>query len=782
MSQLSRFVIALKAARELGLTAVALNALYKLGLKTGYYRFLDRRPLTIDHPLTTNNDLFPLPTREALLAALGPAGLEQLTREADEIVAGKYRQFACASAAGTGGDQAVEIQLSPPTPLRHWTDCETNLQPSIFDIKLIWEPARFGWAFTLGRAFHATGEQRYAEAFWHYFEIFQEANPPYFGENWMSGQEVGIRLMAFAWAGQVFRQAEPSTPARLAALAASIGAHAARIPATLLYARSQNNNHLLTEAAALYTAGLTLPEHPQAAEWGKIGQKWLNWCFEHQIDHAGEYVQHSTNYHRLMLQTALWVFLIGRIKVDILTATLQPAKNIRHSNLQRATRWLISLLDPLSGCAPNLGPNDGAYIFPLTVCPFDDYRPIAQAAWLAYAARRPFQAGPWDEMALWFGVLPPPQEDDWRLNFAESLPEIRRLVYMRDEPPISVTASPRGHSWAYLRTANFLSRPGHADLLHLDLWWRGLNITLDPGTYHYNAPPPWDNALTHVRFHNTITIDDADLFTRAGRFLYIDWSKVKCKWSASASNRWNTWQGLMARHTAYGERFGIGHQRNVEVGRRERWKVTDTLTFVYPERRIARLHWLLPDWEWEAQERDSTFEIRLKSPLGWVTLEVGCSDEICPAVTLVRAGEVAWGNLADCPPTRGWFSPTYGVKEPALSLALEIATDHSLQFITLFELPAEDESPRLNALAQSLEQFAAQLQFAAARDDLPIAPGDLLPILTETAQKLRQGDIEALEAYRRLRLEPSEWGEAFGGDAAALLQEIEAEMNDFQLY
>ncbi len=752
---------ALKALRELGPTAVTLNALYKLGLKTGFFRLQERR----NPHLFSFGFLFDLPTRDQLLAVLGPAGLEQLTAEADEVVARKYRPF---------GSEPVEINLTPPSQ-RHWTECETPHHTA--DIKLIWEPARFGWAFTLGRAFHATGDEKYAAAFWRYFESFQAANPPYFGENWMNGQEVGLRLIALTWAGQVFCQAEQTTPARLAALAVSIGIHAARIPATLLYARSQNNNHLLTEAAALYTASFALPEHPQAAEWRKTGQKWLHWCFEHQIDENGEYVQHSTNYHRLMLQTALWVFALD-------SRLLKPENgeifdSATHENMARATRWLLYLLDPISGRVPNLGPNDGAYIFPLSTCPFSDFRPVARAAARAFL-RYTLQRSPQDELSLWLGL--PTPTDEGGLNLLETLPEMRRLVYMRNAPPISVTASPSGQSWAYLRTANFRSRPGHADLLHFDLWWRGFNITLDPGTYHYNAPPPWDNALTHARFHNNITIDDADLFTRAGRFLYLDWRKVRCKWIASASSRWNAWQGLTANHTAYGERFGIGHQRNVEVNRREQWKVTDTLTFVYREQRSIRLHWLLPDWEWQVENGDSIFEIRLKSPQGWITLKVGCGDEQRPAFTLVRAGEVLWGNLADCPPTRGWFSPTYGVKEPALSLTLEVVSDHSLQFITLFELPAEDESHRLNALAQSLEQFAAQLQSAAARDDLPIDPADLLPTLTETAQKLREGDIQALETYRRLRLEPSEWRESLGDDAAALLEEIEAEMINFRLY
>jgi hypothetical protein len=85
---------------------------------------------------------------------------------------------------------------------------------------------------------------------------------------------------------------------------------------------------------------------------------------------------------------------------------------------------------------------------------------------------------------------------------------------------------PDGSSWAYLRLAHFKSRPGHADQLHLDLWWRGMNIAMDAGTFSYNNPPPWDNALSTTHVHNTITINGKDQMTRAGQFLWLDWAQA----------------------------------------------------------------------------------------------------------------------------------------------------------------------------------------------------------------------------------------------------------------
>ena len=71
----------------------------------------------------------------------------------------------------------------------------------------------------------------------------------------MNGQEVAIRLMVFIWASQAFQDAAASTPERHARLIQSMAVHATRILPTLIYARSQNNNHLILEAAALFTAG-----------------------------------------------------------------------------------------------------------------------------------------------------------------------------------------------------------------------------------------------------------------------------------------------------------------------------------------------------------------------------------------------------------------------------------------------------------------------------------------------------------------------------------------------
>ena len=52
-------------------------------------------------------------------------------------------------------------------------------------------------------------------------------------------------------------------------------------------------------------------------------------------------------------------------------------------------------------------------------------------------------------------------------------------IYVRRQP----------ESWMLAHAEDFKERPGQADQLHVDLWWRGLNIARDAGSYLYFGPP-----------------------------------------------------------------------------------------------------------------------------------------------------------------------------------------------------------------------------------------------------------------------------------------------------
>ncbi len=675
---MSRLSLTIKALRELGPKQVSLYAWYQILLKSGYLR--RRTPAQQpDPPKDAIRPLLELPDKDDLIAILGQEGVARLLEEADEIVSGQTRLF---------GAEPIPLHLTVPGELPHWT-CYERGQAAIpassyknktfNDVKFIWEPARFGWAYTLGRAYHISGDERYAEAFWAYTEKFLEANPPNQGPNWMSGQEVALRILAFVFAAQVFADSPHSTPQRQARVAQALVAHAKRIPPTLLYARAQNNNHLLSEAVGLLTAGLALPQHPHARRWRNLGWKWFNRGIEMQISAEGAYRQQSTNYHRLMLQLALWVHALeqtgqadGRIGPE--------AKG----KLPQATRWLLALTDEQTGRVPNLGPNDGAYILPLTIRPFHDHRPVLQAAAFAFLGQPAFEPGPGDEIRLWFGSKNEISSARRGAPSSQRTPRAQRIkteLKLDREP--NKLAIQDNNSWAYLRAADLHGRPGHADQLHLDLWWRGLNLTQDAGTFLYNADPPWDNALTHAAVHNTVMVEGRDQMTRAGRFLYVDVAQAHIVSEDRAED--GSWMRLAAEHNGYRD-LGITHRRSVTARADDRWLVEDVVLSPkgQPKPISARLHWLLPDWPWDiAASEAGHLALRLESPHGrvMITLDIATSNA---NFQLVRAGKVLHGQ-GSTSPIRGWLSPTYANKQPALSLSATVSGQLPLFFQTIFE-------------------------------------------------------------------------------------------------
>ena len=195
------------------------------------------------------------------------------------------------------------------------------------------------------------------------------------GPNWQSAQEVGLRLIHWTASADVFHSDPASTPERLALLARQIQLHTQRIPLTLVYARAQNNNHWLSEAAALYTAGRVLPDHPHAQHWRKSGWQEFQTAILQQITEDGTYIQHSACYQRMMLTLALW---LNAIRGDDVFSTEVRRK------LALAARWLDELIAGAAGETPNLGSNDGSLILPFSSEPVTGYREVAHASIRAF--------------------------------------------------------------------------------------------------------------------------------------------------------------------------------------------------------------------------------------------------------------------------------------------------------------------------------------------------------------------------------------------------------------
>lgn len=632
--------IAGKALRQLGLARLAENGIYRLGLRFGWWQV--SRPVGSNYSI----DLSAFPPVSDF-----PAGDYALS-QAEEVIAGRVRLF---------GGKPRPLVLAPPGRLRPWLDYERGLADwGVSDVKEIWEPARFGWAVTLARAYRQTHQDRFPRAFWEQFEQFRVSNPAYLGPNWTSGQEAALRIITWAFILGAVRDSSETTPQRLAVLASAIAEHAARIPPTLIYARSQDNNHLLSEAAGLFTAGTMLVGDPSAKKWRAAGWDWFQRAIYRQVVTDGTYIQQSLNYHRLLLQLALWMDALARAQGISWPETSRQ-------RLAAAVEWLLPRVDPLTGRAPNFGHNDGAYLFPFG--DFSDQRPVVQAAALAFLNRRVLPAGPWDEFATWLGLQNLAAWDDTSQCHA-SQEDIHQ-----DSGALIL---PSGADRVFLRSARFHRRPGQADQLHVDLWHGGEPVTLDPGTYRYSALPPWENALASALVHNTVTINGQEPMLRAGRFLWLDWDQ--------ADERVVRQDGISARRLGY-RKLGVLHRRTVSRPHMSLWRVEDQLERVGSVSKVYRvtLHWLLQDWPWRLEGQ----KLILDSAYGSWELKVTCAADEPPVaeVTLIRAGDVVAGKGGELPIIYGWFSPAYGELQPALSLLVSMTVALPACFVTEFYCP-----------------------------------------------------------------------------------------------
>lgn len=674
MTYLKKLRLALRAVRELGVAQLANYAGYQIGIRSGFTERASR--IALKRALQGNRavrfqSLFNPPSAQLLLAAIGDE-IQGLVAEAEDICEGKVRIF---------GSQVVELDAGQGKSDLWFTRLERSLAHSErtdLDLKFVWEPARFGWVYPLARAYCVQPDERYAQRFWETVEAFLDNHPPYCGFQWLSAQEVALRLIAWVFGYQVFQNASASTEARKQRLIEALAVHAARIPCTIQYALAQNNNHLLSEAVGLMTAGTVLRAHPLAEGWWNQGWRWFILGIQRQIADDGTYVQQSTNYHRLMLQLALWARLVAlRMGVAL------PAEVT--CRLSAASQWLADCCELSNGRVPNLGPNDGAYIQPLSQSPFEDFRPVLQAAYRAFVGEAAFGSGAWDEMSLWYGVWSGESPAGEAAAPKGVLRERERLS-IRENAWV-VLRSPDQTTWATLRCPRFFSRPTHADQLHVDLWWAGMNLACDAGTYRYTASPPWDNRLAEAFYHNTVTIDGRNPMTRAGRFLWLDWAKTDILVGRFDDGKNDLTIG--GEHNGY-RSIGVRVQRWVTLRENRIWVIKDRIEAPkqkkWQSKHFIRLHWLIHPAEWQvaAEEKGWRLLLRLNSQEIRLGLRASPRFKLC----IVEAGNIVFGEGRDAG-TYGYCSPTYNLLLPALSVILEGEEWLPTTLETVWELPAK---------------------------------------------------------------------------------------------
>lgn len=643
---------------ELGARGTLFRVGWEVKMRAGLTS-MNRRALHSPAPAGTGDWTYrlqledPVTLARALRPLISEQSLEQLRSWAESAVEGRVLCFGRWTA---DFGRPIDWHYNPVTGKR-WDPAQPWSRPLMDDhagdVKFTWEVARFPHAYHLARAaaYFPQHAERYAAALVEQVNSFTECNPYGRGIHWASGQETGFRLLAWLFALDVLlsrteigRRAEEQIASGLI-----LGAH--HIEERLDYAKfAVYNNHLLSEALALYACGTLIPETPEAARWRKIGRTVLDEEAERQFYHDGGYIQQSHNYHRVALQNYLWACSFARSAGD-------SPSDLWLRALNRSLDLLVAHQNPADGRLPNYGSNDGALPSALSTCDFSDMRPVLQAVSILVRGERLYPPGPWDESAGWFlGVR----------ALDAPLVRPRQTSLSFDVTGYHVLRGRDASSFCTIRCGTLNDRFSQIDMLHTDVWWRGLNLLVDAGSFSYNGSEHWHNHFMRTGCHNTVMVDGRDQMVHFRQFKVLYWTKARTLRFEDTRD----WALCLGEHYGYVRETGCVHRRVVLFLKDDVWIVVDRVAG--SGRHAARIHWLCADHPYTEltgglalHTSEGTFEVRLFGEEGSpMDATVVLGDEVEP---------------------RGWLSRYYGERLPVPSLAATRAFEGEITIVSVMQ-------------------------------------------------------------------------------------------------
>lgn len=193
-----------------------------------------------------------------------------------------------------------------------WCDIG-DFDPATGDARMMWEPSRAAWAIDLARGKAKGMEGATGELFWRWVESWMNACPPYRGFQWKCGQEASVRFAAIAMGFWAFANDQATTTARWAEFTKLAWATGYRVFHHIHYAVSQRNNHAISEACGLILVSYLFPEFHDSPRWAQTGREILSNAIRDQVYDDGSYIQHSMNYHRVMLQMSVLAMRVAEL-------------------------------------------------------------------------------------------------------------------------------------------------------------------------------------------------------------------------------------------------------------------------------------------------------------------------------------------------------------------------------------------------------------------------------------------------------------------------------------
>jgi Heparinase II/III-like protein/Heparinase II/III N-terminus len=511
------------------------------------------------------------------------------------------------------------------------------------NVKVIWEVSRLHHLTVLAAAYCISLDSRYAVRALEHLRSWQDANPPLHGIHWVSGIEMGLRLIAWCWMRRLLQhypgiaqefEFNPRFQRQL---------HAHQHWIATFYSRgSSANNHVIAEMAGLLAASRAFPIFAASRTWATLAASHLERDIVRQTFPDGLNRELASEYHGFTCE----LFMSAAVAAN---ASGTPLSD--HYWAQMA-KMLDALAATVDCCVNPARQGDGDEGRALVVdgrgCRQTDMLLEAGALLLGrpdwWPTLRTGSIGASLLAATSPGALRAAPRAPSRSNlFVDAgIAILRDLEPGADELWCRFDYGPHG----FLA----LAAHAHADALSFELRCGGQEVLVDPGTYCYHGEPDWRRYFRSTLAHNTLDLEEEDQATQAGAFLWSSKPRTRLIFTAGLT------EGLTATaeasHDGYDAKHQAVHRRRVVLNRQLRsLQVHDVIEAARPVRARLMFHMhpriaccLVGDsatLTWNSLFGERQAVMTLPSTLQWALYQ----------------GQTA--------PILGWYSKGFGQKQPA---------------------------------------------------------------------------------------------------------------------
>jgi len=382
-----------------------------------------------------------------------------------------------------------------------------------------------------------------------------------------------------------------------------------------------------------------------------------------QVADDGGHCERSTHYHRYTLDFYMLALTVARACAD------EAAPVFEHAVGRLA--YAARLLSDDTGRAPHIGDDDGGMLAPLCGRRSDDWSDsLAIAA--ALTGRGDLAVGaPTEETWWWLGGHLRAHDAPGSMPLAPPSAALAETGYY-------VSRSPRGDHLVIDAGPHGYQNGGHAhaDALSLTYSIAGVPLLIDCGTGSYTIDPEVRDRLRSSACHNTLEIDGRSQSTPRGPF----------HWAHSASASATRWRANEAFDYLQGEHDGytpIVHRRHVLALHGDIIIVADLVADIGggSEPHSAAVHWHIdPRWQ-VTTSRDNAV---IQSNASRVDLHIAQGSLEC--------------FRGDAESGLGWYSPVYGIVEPATTVRATRVAAPPFWIVSAFGLDSSNAVQSLDTL------------------------------------------------------------------------------------